>query len=194
MGIDRNDGAVRVQEYFDTGYTTEFRFTQKLATGVQNYGELGNLVDYGWGMAQSDRAFVFLDNHDNQRGHAGGSEVITHKTPHEYKQGVAYMLAQDYGFTRVMSSYYFDSDDQGPPHNGDFTTADVPINADGTCGGGWVCEHRWNSIAKMVKFRNAAAGKPIATISIMVALLPFHEETLVSSRWPRTEKSIKVCR
>jgi len=42
------------------------------------------------------------------------------------------------------------------------STADVPINADGTCGGGWVCEHRWNSIAKMVKFRNAAAGKPIA--------------------------------
>ena len=49
------------------------------------------------------------------------ADVVTHKTPHEYKQAVAYMLAQDYGFTRVMSSYFFDSDDQGPPHNGDFT-------------------------------------------------------------------------
>ena len=49
-------------------------------------------------------------------------EVITHKTPREYKQGVAYMLAQDYGFTRLMSSYYFDSTDQGPPHYDDFTS------------------------------------------------------------------------
>ena len=48
-------------------------------------------------------------------------DVITHKTPHQYKQAVAYMLAQDYGYTRIMSSYYFDDTEQGPPHNGDFT-------------------------------------------------------------------------
>ena len=33
----------------------------------------------------------------------------------------------------------------------------MTINADGSCGGGWVCEHRWNAIAKMVRFRNAVA-------------------------------------
>jgi hypothetical protein len=32
------------------------------------------------------------------------------------------------------------------PHS----TADVIINADGSCGGGWVCEHRWNVMKKMV--------------------------------------------
>ena len=26
----------------------------------------GNLVDYGWGMATTERAFIFVDNHDNQ--------------------------------------------------------------------------------------------------------------------------------
>ena len=31
------------------------------------------------------------------------------------------MLAQDYGFTRVMSSYYFNDTEAGPPHNNDFT-------------------------------------------------------------------------
>jgi alpha-amylase len=158
--IDRNDGAVKVGEYYDTGYVTEFRYCQKIAQGIQNYGELGNVVDYGWGMAKSERAFIFVDNHDNQRGHGGAGEVITHKTPREYKQGVAFTLALDYGFTRIMSSYSFDSSDQGPPHNGDYTTADVPINDDGSCGGGWVCEHRWNAITKMVRFRNAVVGKP----------------------------------
>lgn len=113
----------------------------KLAWGIKDYGQLGGLVDYGWGMARADRAFVFVDNHDNQRGHGGAGnvshrefsprvtwnddndslgDVITHKTPREYKQAVSYMLAHPYGFAQVMSSYYFDNTDQGPPHNADW--------------------------------------------------------------------------
>jgi alpha-amylase len=29
---------------------------------------------------------------------------------------------------------------------------------DGTCGNGWVCEHRWRQIFQMVAFRNSAKG------------------------------------
>ena len=47
-------------------------------------------------------------------------DVITHKTPREYKQAVAYMTAHPYGFTQVMSSYYFTNTDEGPPHNADY--------------------------------------------------------------------------
>lgn len=50
------------------------------------------------------------------------------------------------------------SSDQGPPHNDDLSTKDVTINADGTCGNGWVCEHRWAPVANMAAFRNAVAG------------------------------------
>lgn len=61
-----------------------------------------------------------------------------------------------------MSSYSFgDNSDQGPPHNSDYSTADVPINSDGSCGGGWVCEHRWPSIRGMALFRNAVAGTEV---------------------------------
>lgn len=34
------------------------------------------------------------------------------------------------------------------------STADVPININGSCGGGWVCEHRWTAIANMVHPRS----------------------------------------
>ena len=44
-------------------------------------------------------------------------DILTYKTPREYKQAVAYTLAQDYGFTRIMSSYDFENGDQGPPPN-----------------------------------------------------------------------------
>ena len=162
--IDRNDGAVLVDEYFDLGWVTEFRYSQKIGWAANgDWGQFGGLYDPGWGMGPPDRAFVFADNHDNQRGHGGGGDVVTHKTPKEYTAAISFMLAFDYGFTRVMSSYYFGEDtDQGPPNLGDenFTTAEVEINDDGSCGGGWVCEHRWNAISKMVAFRTAVSGTP----------------------------------
>ena len=42
---------------------------------------------------------------------------------------------------------------QGPPSNSDGSIKDVTINADGTCGNGWICEHRWKQIHNMVEFR-----------------------------------------
>ena len=153
-----------MDEYFDLGWVTEFRYSQKIGWAANgDWGQFGGLYDPGWGMGPTDRAFVFADNHDNQRGHGGGGDVVTHKTPAEYTAAISFMLAFDYGFTRVMSSYYFGEDtDQGPPNLGDenFTTAEVEIKEDGSCGGGWVCEHRWNAISKMVSFRTAVAGTP----------------------------------
>ena len=61
-------------------------------------------------MADPEHAMVFIDNHDNQRGHGGGGNLLTHEDPWNYKVGSAFMLAHDYGFKRVMSSYYFHGD------------------------------------------------------------------------------------
>ena len=153
-----------VDEYFHLGWVTEFRYSQKIGWAANgDWGMFGGLYDPGWGMGPADRAFVFVDNHDNQRGHGGGGDVVTHQSPDLYTAAVCFMLAYDYGFTRVMSSYYFGEDtDMGPPHleDGQYTTADVVINDDGSCGGGWVCEHRWNAISKMVAFRTAVSGAP----------------------------------
>ena len=74
----------------------------------------------------------------------------------------AFTLAWNYGLPRVMSSYHFSSSDDGPPHDANFDTADVTINVDGTCSGGWVCEHRWPAIANMVAFRNHVTGTDVA--------------------------------
>ena len=156
--IDQNDGPIKTTEYTSLGYVTEFRYCQKLKEGVDSFGRLGGVVDYGWGMTDSAHAFVFVDNHDNERGRGGGT-ILTHKTPKEYKMATSFMLANDYGFTRVMSSYFFgDDSEMGPPHNADYSAKDVTINSDGSCGNGWVCEHRWPSISSMVAFRNAVAG------------------------------------
>ena len=120
--IDRNDGAVTVWEYIDLGWVTEFRYSQKIAwAATGDWGAFNGLYDPGWLMSDPDRAFVFVDNHDNQRGHGGGGDFINYKSGDLYKWATSWMMAFDYGFTRVMSSYEFDDDtDAGPPHNGDY--------------------------------------------------------------------------
>lgn len=156
--IDQGGEPIKTSEYTPMGYVTEFRYCIKLREGIQDFGRLGQVVDYGWGMTDSDHALVFVDNHDNQRGHGGGGNILTHENPYNYKLAAAFMLANDYGFPRVMSSFHFSGSDDGPPHNNDYSTKDVSINSDGSCGNGWVCEHRWDAIANMVAFRNAVVG------------------------------------
>lgn len=65
----------------------------------RNWGE-------GWGFMSDGNALVFVDNHDNQRGHgAGGGSIVTFWDSRLHKMAVGYMLAHPYGVTRVMSSF-----------------------------------------------------------------------------------------
>ncbi|XP_070602539.1 pancreatic alpha-amylase-like isoform X5 [Erythrolamprus reginae] len=87
-----------------------------------------------------------------------------------YKMAVGFMLAHPYGFSRVMSSYWWPRDIQngtdlndwiGPPSNSDGSIKPVIIYANETCGNGWICEHRWDEIRNMVIFRNVVYEEPI---------------------------------
>ena len=64
---------------------------------------------------------------------------------YQYKLAVGFMLAQPYGFKRVMSSYDFYDSDQGPPGSQPNSISQ------GACGNGWICEHRWSSILNMAQ-------------------------------------------
>jgi alpha-amylase len=70
----------------------------------------------------------------------------------------AFHLAWNYGIPRIMSSFEFSSHDQGPPQDSTGNIQSPTINADGSCSGGWVCEHRWKEISSMVRFRNVVRG------------------------------------
>ena len=39
----------------------------------------------GWGFISDGDSLAFLDNHDNQRGHGGGGEILTYHKSKEYK-------------------------------------------------------------------------------------------------------------
>lgn len=173
--IDYGGEAVKARDYFGLGYSsggaadiTEFKFRgvgdKFLHTGGQYLAQLnpngsaGNqFSESAWGIMPSDKAVVFLENHDIQR--SGG---ISYRDGAIYRLANVWMLAQPYGYPSVMSSYDFDLTNQvgrdaGPPAVGPgcTTSLETAINT-----GQWVCEHRDPMISNMIAFRRAVAGTP----------------------------------
>ncbi|XP_064188330.1 alpha-amylase-like isoform X3 [Anguilla rostrata] len=173
--IDLGGEPIKASEYDEMGRVTEFKYGARLGTVIRKWNgeKLSDLKNWGedCGLMASEKALVFLDNHDNQRGHgAGGTSILTFWEPRLYRLAMGFMLAHPYGMTRVMSSYRWnrqivDGKDQndwmGPPSFPDGSTKPVHINPDGECGDGWVCEHRWHQIRNMVIFRNVVNGQPL---------------------------------
>jgi alpha-amylase len=166
--IDLGGEPIKNTDYTSLGRVTEFKYGMFLSQVINrsNNQKLAFLKNFGtgWGFIADSDAVSFVDNHDNQRGHGGGGAILTFFESRKYKMGNAFMLAWPYGFAQIMSSYNFNRNDdaQGPPTNGGGDTKDVLINSDGTCGNGWICEHRWRQITNMVEFRNVAGTAPVA--------------------------------
>ncbi|ABC30861.1 Glycosidase [Hahella chejuensis KCTC 2396] len=142
--------AVQPEMYTHIADVTEFQMERDLAWHFRN-GRMANLIDFSqWdGRVASSDAMVFVANHDDQRQHP--EWALTWNDPQGmYYLAHIFMLAYPYGYPRVMSSYYFNNHDQGPPNSGPHTA--------GACGVDWVCEHRWGGIGNMAKFRQATAA------------------------------------
>jgi alpha-amylase len=154
--------AIRNEEYLGFGHVTEFVFSQALGA-IFKGGKLSHLrtVHQWQPLLPSENAVVFVDNHDNQRGHGAGGDTLTFKWSDAYKLANIFMLAFDYGTPAVMSSYHFNDPNQGPPQTGDGTLIPA-LNERGDCHGGWVCEHRWLQIRNAVKLR--ASTSPSAPV------------------------------
>lgn len=138
------------EEYTGNGDVLEFRYGTDLAK-IFNHEKLAYLRTFGSPLP-SNKALVFTDNHDTQRG--GG--VLTFRDNARYAMANAFMLAWTYGSPVVMSSFEYSSYDQGPPSDGSGRTVDT------TCfTNWWRCEHRWQVIANMVAFHNSVRGTPV---------------------------------
>ncbi|MEJ2217795.1 MAG: alpha-amylase family protein [Gemmatimonadota bacterium] len=178
--IDNGGEAVHASGYDGLAYSsggaadiTEFRFRgvgdKFLRTDGQRLADLNpdgpaghRFSEAAWGLMPSDKAVVFLENHDTQRN--GG---IGYRDGQKYRLANVWMLAQPYGYPFVMSSYAFDRStqagrDAGPPPGGDGTQPlACAASMETAQPGDWVCEHRDPMIVAMVRFRRIVAGTPV---------------------------------
>ncbi|HEY0671643.1 MAG TPA: alpha-amylase family protein [Longimicrobiales bacterium] len=171
--------ALGPRDYFGVGYgsggasdITEFKFvgvgdkfrnlgTQRIWQLNPNGSPGNQFSDVAWGLLPTDKAVVFLQNHDTQ--HQGG---ISYRDGPVFLLANVWMLAQPYGYPSILSSYAFDypvGNAMGPPSDAGGVTRSV------TCAtaletatiGQWVCEHRDPHILRMVAFRRHVAGTAI---------------------------------
>ncbi|HEX8111402.1 MAG TPA: carbohydrate-binding module family 20 domain-containing protein, partial [Kofleriaceae bacterium] len=168
--------AVQPGQYFGVSdgqaNVTEFGFGLELFGKFAGGGKLADLRTFGepWGLLPSNKAVVFLDNHDTQRGHAGDGRVLTYHDGPTYDNAAVFMLAWPYGYPVIMSSFAFNTTSafdtsHGPPFDPATGATRGPWDGgvsqpacfDQTVGG-WVCEHRFRPIGNMVSFRNATVG------------------------------------
>ncbi|MEY3903255.1 MAG: hypothetical protein RL189_2561 [Pseudomonadota bacterium] len=161
--IDQGGEPISSREYIENGSVTEFRVGLTLGNLFRR-GNLSALASMGegWGFLPPEKAVVFTDNHDNQRGHGGGGLVLTYRDGALHTLANMFLLAFNYGTVALMSGYQFQYDYEGPPVNSSGETLAVWAE-DGTtrCGkSGWLCEHRESDVLALVKFRNevGAAG------------------------------------
>lgn len=174
--IDYGGEAVKATDYLGVGFAsgsasdiTEFKvrgigdkFNNR---GTQRVGELARFSRDEWGLLPSDKAVVFLENHDTARD--VGIANPSYRDPWRWRLATIWLLGQGYGYPSVLSGYAFDRTtqagrDQGPPSDGAGTTLAVtcPARLEDVGASGWVCEHRDPAVLAMVGFRRAVAGAP----------------------------------
>ena len=156
----RSGGAADITEFTFVGVGDKFR-----GVGGQHLSQLnpngppGNQFSpTAWGLMPSDKAVVFLQDHDTQ--HQCG---ISYRDGNIFRVANVWMLAQPYGYPSILSSYAFDcpaGNSMGPPSDANgWTTAVICASTLETAAiGRWVCEHRDPSILRMVAFRKTVAG------------------------------------
>ncbi len=165
--IDHGNEPIKASEYFPNGSVTEFKYSVQLSD-IFRYSQLASLKKFGLtnGFIPSQKAIVFVDNHDNQRADRVSHHVLTYKDGQLYTLANIFMLAWPYGYPQIMSSYDFKERDQGPPADFFGNTLDIYVypersrrdkNNSRNCFSRWICEHRQTAIANMVEFRNYTA-------------------------------------
>jgi alpha-amylase len=177
--VGGNGEAVRPPDYFGEGYSsggaadiTEFTFTgvgDKFTNlGGQHISQLnpngtqGNQFSpLAWGLIPSDKAVVFLQNHDTQHNCGLG-----YKNGNIFRLANVWMLAEPYGYPSILSSFAFtcpSGNSMGPPSDGNGNTLDLVCasSLETATIGQWVCEHRDPYILTMVGFRKVVAGSDV---------------------------------
>jgi len=156
-------GAADITEFTFVGVGNKFRGIngEHISQLNPNGPPGGQFSEAAWGIMPSNKAVVFLQNHDTQ--HTCG---LSFRNGNVFRLANVWMLAEPYGYPSILSSYVFSCPSEnslGPPSdaNGWTTAVTCASSLETAAAGQGVCEHRDPSILKMVSFRRVVAGSDI---------------------------------
>jgi alpha-amylase len=134
-----------------SGDLLEFVYGQKLKE--QFNGSIANLRSFGqsWGFEPSDKAVVFVANHDTERN----GSTLSYKDGSKNTLATIFSLAWGYGTPQVYSGFDFTGSDDSPPSDSSGRVTST------NCASGWQnCLDR--TLGGMVGWHNAVKGTSVA--------------------------------
>lgn len=144
---------------------SDYTFAEQIGAIFSRQQKLSMLKKWPskWDLLPADKALIFVDNHLTERqvypnGNPIGNLTLTAKDRKAYLMALCFMLATNYGTPRLLSSYEFISEDQGPPADDRKVIKSPTISWNGQCSDGFRCQHRWPEVQRMVQFKNVVAG------------------------------------
>ena len=141
---------IQETEYLGSGDSHEFDYARQLKHDFD--AQIANLRFIADGKLASDRAGVFVTNHDTERN----GESMNYKWGAKYLLANVFMLSWPYGSPTVYSGFTFTDKEAGAPGASD---ASVPnANCDSSS---WTCEQRQDEITGMVGFNNAVGDAAV---------------------------------
>lgn len=145
-------GSLAPSAFEPTGDLLEFGYGTNIKS--QFTGNIANLRTFGqsWGMEPSDKAVVFVANHDTERN----GSTLNYKYGATNTLATEFELAWNYGTPQVYSSFDWTNSDDSPPADGSGHVSNT------VCGSGWECLDRDQGVTGMVGFHNAVRGQTMA--------------------------------
>ncbi len=154
---------VTPEQYLGVGDVFEFSWGKEVA-GMIRGGSLRLAAELGSGSGYlpSDRAWIFVENHDTERG----SSTLGYPDGGELLLADVLALATDYGRPVLYSGYAFSDRDAGPPQDAAGHVLDASCSGDAApresyADGTWVCQHAWTAVVGMVGWRDAVGSDPV---------------------------------
>ena len=146
------------EQYEGNGDVFEFGFARDLKSMIES-ATLNQGMTFGpeFGYLPSDKAIVFVDNHDTERN----GETLSYRDGADYLLANVFLLAQPYGTPVLYSGYRFGDPDAGPPQGADGRVLDTECGAAGSDSGPWTCLERHPVIRAMLAWRSAVGTDPV---------------------------------
>ena len=154
IGAGGESAEIQPNRYTYIDRVTDFKYGTSLAANFN--GQIKNLKTLGesWGLLPSDKSFIFVVNHDRERGHGGGG-MLTFMNGGRYELANVFMMAWPYGWKQVMSGYRFA--DMGKYETDKGAPGSTPCSDSQ-----WNCEQRRPTIMNMALFHNRTEGTAVS--------------------------------
>lgn len=167
--VIRGNEPIQPEEYLGSGDVWEFSYAKAMKGyfTIERISPEGPEVRY-IAHAPTEQAVAFISNHDTERN----GDTLNYQDIKSFELATMLMLAEDYGQPMLYSSYAYDDKDAGPaqtpegvldascsPESNGFVKAKDSYQANE-----WICQHRFETTAQMIKFRKAVSGTKVENI------------------------------